>query len=726
MSTYFEKMTEKARQELLNITENQENAIDLIASNYYGTKTCGAESISSRLAVQYYALNPNIANLQTEDSDGWWQNEEYEPNTVSSRVLPITQTQTTSEEWGKNFFSSFALCEVEGKYSLRLPLTDDLGTFSSPFANLTMSAEDFNLALQTITSKLGIEFKEASTPVQVPYQRKTSFAGIKNFALGLSGQGGKTKSDFRGVMNIVSKAKSGYAFTNVEKLIRVYDEIFNVEVEKQAKYNPSVAKNKVNADIKFASRILANILMCRVTDFGNWEINKVVIKCLSLQFANVINRNGFTSEQLKQITEIAVSSAGDVCEQMGYTQESLTKQMMLAGYKYSKMPSNIKDALLLAKEADYNAYLIGVKQEVADETNDSQLTEPAFVATPVAEEIVENDNLPIFVDEEYEIVNFDDELEIDENLDDVYITEIIAQMYPKIKGLNAPEIIQILESKVISEEQRAKILEKFFPKKYNALMAPERVFLLESPDATKNSKEELIARITNKKFVNLKLPSRRLVLPSYEEFEQMLAKNAEVEESSASEEDAKQLAEIVTEDNSQMADSGKQPKKLSIKTVKKYVYGQIQRVVYDEIVKATNAINANRCSKYGGKEKAKTFTQVLSLTLCYLTKRQTGKMKTTKFSGINDLTIYSRCRQLSSLIHHMSETLIDKIVEASAGNPPKKDERMSTFINRLSKQFCKMGEEEGVTVTQYFKHAMAEYAKIYADGDFTDVFETKK
>ena len=134
----------------------KENAIDLLVKNFYGENSANSDDICQRFQVQYFADEPNLNSLQEDDKSGWWQNEEYEPSEVNSSLFPLLETPTTEEQWGKRYYSSFALKKSAG-FNIKYPLDDDYVVNTLPFNNQTVSDANYNEVIRAVEQKLNIK-----------------------------------------------------------------------------------------------------------------------------------------------------------------------------------------------------------------------------------------------------------------------------------------------------------------------------------------------------------------------------------------------------------------------------------------------------------------------------------------------------------------------------------------------------------------------------------------
>lgn len=654
--TIYEKLSPKAKLELNTLVSKKQTALDMLIGVFYNKETFNASDVATRLQVQYFALNPKFNSLETDDLDGWWQKEEYEPNTVNANVHPIVETETTVNEWGKKYYSSFAVKAVDGDNKLKYPLKDDYLDVGSPFSEDDMGDTNYVEIISQIESKLGIKVVDGYFPSLNLYKRNKiniALVKIKNVVYKLTNQQDKITSAFAGKLFLADKTKSHYKYNNIEKTVKVYDEILKIQVEKQVKYNFENFKKQINKNIKFASRLLANVLINKTLYYGNPEINRKVEKCLLLQFSNIINRENFTSDQINLITKLAVSASLDLCKTMGYTKQKVVRMMLVNGYQYEAMPSCIEDALLSVKEKDFSIYLKQVSKEYSE---------------PIKENIVKD-----------KIVISDQK------------SQAVAEKYARKKVIHVP------------------------------FKQPELALAVAEQRAALDSGERFPELNGGEKFPALPPSSEKSMFAQMEGFlkKGLYKLNTRLEFA------VPKIMGLLPQPRTDVQPQNIHGKKLKTKVVEKHFNETLEKIMLDEMCKISNAINANKCSMYGGKEKAKTLVQLLSMTLCYVKQGDLGKLKTTKHTIKNSETIYSRCMQWGGVIRQLKSKMISQIVELSESEDKKPMEKTSTYINRLSRKVCKIGDPEGVDIKSYFKKMVHSYSELYAGGTFKDVHDKK-
>lgn len=739
----LDKLSLKAQQELNKIVNNKENAVDMIINNYYKDASYTSTDVCARFCVQYFALNPNASTLQTSGKDGWWQKESYEANTVNEKLFPIVETQTTEDEWGKQYYSSFALKERDDVYKIKYPLDDDYTSSVSPFFNTEMTTENYAELVSEVQNKLGVKITEGQVASLNLYKRSLfvlATTKIKNTALKLVRKLDKVATAFKGKLILANKTTGNYKYTNIEKSVKIFDSLFKVGITKQAKYAKKATKKQINKDVQFASRLFANMLMARVTNFGDLAINQKVEKCLSLQFANVLNKNNFNSAQLKLITELASNTVVDTLKRMGYTTQTIMQKTAINGYQYLKVPTNEKEALLLAHEKDYSVYLSSVNKEINEDEFSLGLT-PTQSAKNLESEIA---GVKDFTKEVVNDVNNQTNERLlpagkEQNLlpsgERPLLTDGGKQLQESNKK-TAKSKRKTLQQKLLDVCKEIEQLLGFNPTQ-NGGESDEHSVEQEQEDTpqtqllnagqsqallsagTQQKQQLLGAKKANAGLLNKGihgyLAEAQAVTPNYEytpNNSRMLINVNDLPFISKKEEEEVSSKQVTL-----------QGKKFGERAIKRYIDSVLEKVIYDMVLKVTNAANANRYSSYGGKEKAKNLVQFLSTALCFYKKSAKKYYKTTKATKENNATLYARSSQFAGVLRTIKESTTQGILKEAEQNPPKQYEKVSTYVNRLSKNVCKAGDPEGILLKRYFEKFVTNVSKIYVDGKFEDIFD---
>ncbi|MBO7526792.1 MAG: hypothetical protein J6T74_02725, partial [Clostridia bacterium] len=309
--------------------------------------------ISTMLQVQYFALNPDINSAQSNDTVGWQQNEEYQPCEIATDVTPLL---VINNRHGvvKNYYSSFALKEIGKRSALRFPLIDDYSKDHYPLTNANMEFREYNRLTDLILKRFSIKINHVSNDSEIETKGKKD--GILSASANYSN---------KIIVNIADFSKNGTRYSNIEKLIKIYDAIAGSFAIKELEAIKGKTKETIKEDVLHAARIFAVILLSRCTDYDNAENNALAEKCLWLQFANFINRGELTSVQLSIVTELGVNTAVGIATSLGLTTESIKEVMEQNGYSYVNEPTDIREALLFATESDYQKYTMPIADNYA-------------------------------------------------------------------------------------------------------------------------------------------------------------------------------------------------------------------------------------------------------------------------------------------------------------------------------------------------------------------------
>lgn len=363
--------TEETLQQFTYLTTNKQTAFDLLVENYRADDEMSVTSaeVVSRLQTEYVALDRNENYLKTKKQ--WAQSEFYEPAQVNTAIPEIT----------KGKYSSFAIRTVNDTFDLSFPLDDDYASFVPPFS-LEKDIPDITLEtnLQMIKGKYGVKMG-AENQYETSVYKGDVFAGtvtkIVNLFLSMSKKPINVYGKYNGTISIRSKIQ-GYTICNVEKLIWVYDLIFKKAIKQTVKNYTKRHNEKVTKQTMFGARLFADILMSRVLDLKDVSNNRVLEKCLWLQFSNALNKYGYSAKELKQITEIGANLVADTCRDLDISKDKIIERMKKLGYDYSCSPRDEFQALINAKQKDYSIYDEAyVTMNIASNSNPSGVDESA-------------------------------------------------------------------------------------------------------------------------------------------------------------------------------------------------------------------------------------------------------------------------------------------------------------------------------------------------------------
>ena len=363
---YYKLLSDEAKAEFVKLVKNKESAYDMLLGNYLSYNTYSYGDISSRLQIQYFALNLNIKNVQTKGINGWQQYEVNQPNQVARNIIPLLNVEN-SRGMLEKYYSSFAVKEVENNYKLRYPLDDDLTESISPFVREKMNNNTYNQMVEKIKNGFGITINNVSIDLgnNIGFAQNARDKFKRLFSK-------EEENSYSGIITIADRTKKGYEYSNIEKLIKIYDEVAEITINKNMQSYKDKLSIKITPDIKFAARVFATLLLSRITDYNNPEINAKAEKCLWLQFANIINRAEFSSNQLTEVTELGSNVASTIVEKLGYTKDEIVEIMEQNKYSYDIQPSNTKEALLYATESNYDKYIVPLYESLKNNYQNTQ------------------------------------------------------------------------------------------------------------------------------------------------------------------------------------------------------------------------------------------------------------------------------------------------------------------------------------------------------------------
>lgn len=441
-----EQLTPEAQEEL-NALIKGKNAFDLLVNNFYsqGESECNFRDVVARLQAQYFSGDINEEAVKTVDA--WDQNEYNQPHEVNVAIPAIVP--------GK--YSSFAIKDIHDDFEINYPLDVDYSLGGMPFINTDITETQLNVSYRQLAQKLGIKIAESQTVESSSYKNPSKFFDgaiikIKNIFLRLAKKPELQSNIFKGNLKLQTKV-DGYQVSNVEKLIKTYDLILKKSIERDAKQIKQNQKITLSKEIKYAARLFADILMTRVNDLGNIKNNQIAEQALWLQFSGVLNRYGFDSKELSQITELGSMAVANTCVNLGITKEKVIERMTRLGYTYTAIPTDISQALLKVKEKDYTRYDV---EEIPEVTviDDPHVTGivPEFPIhttpidldpTPIIEEIKKDSQTTDLIDVSTDLVDTTDNTPnikastVEKNIDKVvvkFVSEVGTKLAEKINN----------------------------------------------------------------------------------------------------------------------------------------------------------------------------------------------------------------------------------------------------------------------------------------------------
>lgn len=690
-SKIYDKLSKGAKQELDQLVNGKENAFDMLVNNHFGNMVCSADEITSRMQVQYFALNPDENTLQQEGRNGWWQNEAYEMSSVNSAITPIKEVEGDFDNWGETYYSSFALCEMDGSYNLRYPLDDDYTSSVEPFKNLSMSDLNYNVLVRQIQNNLNVKIAKGKVSGKSLYKRSLpslALVKIKNIGLKLAGKGENAKTAFKGTLTLADKTKGSYKYSNIEKVVKIYDELFRVGIAKQVKFNKQQFKG-ADREVKFASRLFADILMARITDYGNAEINKKVEKCLSLQFANVLNRAGFSSSELQMVTSLGSTVVVDTCKSMGITTQRLIQKMVTNGYQYQQVPSNELEAIMFAKEKDYSKYL-DLEQNLSTSKTSAKILElPPINTAPLelkAANAVEvmpqgNSGLPV----------------LSSNARAALAGVKAKNILPQGKDYGALPQAKKVETLAAGAKREAlksgKTNQSALPasegEKAKRLQAPSVAGFL--PAKASAEKYSSVKYLPSGNMYNMQTMADRLLMSLPEEIK-------------------KQQLEKAQADYEASIDTSKP---VTAKTIEKTFDKAVIKILSEKVVGINTKLNAHRYSAVGGREDGEKNSDLYSQVLSYYTNSVNSKK--TVAEGKDTTTLYSISKKLCDKVIETKKKLVHKVTGGEAVVKRDASESTAKFINRRVKEITTTkSHPEGLGVKDFFKEYLEKLPQMYA------------
>lgn len=726
----YGKLSKQAKQEIINIVEKKESAYDMIVNNYY-KDNCNYSSndICTRMQMQHFALNPNENSLQQDGRNGWWQNEAHEPNTVNTQITPVIKIEGDEDKWGANYYSSFALKELDGKYNLRYPLDDDYTSSVSPFFGLSMPTINYNVAARQIQKKLNVKIVNGKVAGKNLYKRSfinLALVKIKNTALKMAGKPEQAKTAFKGKLTLADSSKGAYKYSNIEKMVRIYDELFRVGIAKQVKYSKGKYKGATR-DEKFAARLFADMLMARIIDFGDININKKVEKCISLQFANVLNRSPFSSEEMKLVTELGVNIVADTCERLGMTKNTIIMKMMLNDFQYPKTPMDIKEALLLAKEKDYSRYEMNgqnkkqIKQvEPIRRQQNQQLLNAANQRGMLPSGREKTQLIPSSgqgrITNTNQNINQNQSRQATSLIEAGHKNQSILPVAEKDGMLVLPETNKLVSSQKNSAalpetQQRQELPEGSKAKQallgggnreeQLAIASKQIAGELESPHIAgylPPKKIEKVKSLLPMNMYNTKTISDRLILSLQTDFD-------------------KQPPEVL------MGKVITKSKNITKKSIEKAIDKIIIKLLSEKVVSINKNLNAHRYSVLGGRQAGEQASDVYSQVLSYYTNFTNTKKSLDKMR--DEGTLYTRAKQLCEHIIEVKQKTIHSLTNGNDAIEKQEGESSAKILNEKMRELTRnAGHPNGLSVRDFFKSYLEKLPKIY--NDFKQIDEQTK
>lgn len=119
--------------------------------------------------------------------------------------------------------------------------------------------------------------------------------------------------------------------------------------------------------IDYLANDLLTLAIMRATDLGNKEISYKIDEALKLQFANDMALVASAGNDLtKAVSTLVAASAENIADKLGFTKERIIDNMEKMGFKYSKYPKTVVEAIFNASnlEKSHNIQLGGAKKNL--------------------------------------------------------------------------------------------------------------------------------------------------------------------------------------------------------------------------------------------------------------------------------------------------------------------------------------------------------------------------
>ncbi len=745
-------LTTEAQQEINSLVKSQKNAVNMLFDNL-ANGNYDYSQISNRLQAQFFALSPRFESLQANNKNGWWQNEEYEPNTVASKIYPLFVDQN-----GASKFSSFALQELATKNTLRYPLVDDYAFGFSAFKNTQATDNKFNEFTQLLNNKLGVTVAGDYANGYVRTKNgiiQKAILKVKNIALKLLKKEQQKEPIFSGKITLAKKMASGYRPTHIEKTIKIYDSLLGAGVNSVLKNLKKQQMPKLSKELLFASRLFANMLMCRVHDFGDESANLKTEKCLSLQFANVINKMQFNSQQLKLITLLGVRAASELCESMGLSSQDVAEKLVKNGFSFSSEPTSIKEAFILAKESNINKYLealagnqviyVGEAEEVVHDNSETENQQELIEKlrdvlikkiqnnsdeeqkNEVIQKLVSILNVPLLTEASQKTIQAEQKTQ-QQKLIDLLNQKLLTS------GANDGEASSELIKKLITAlNEKQKRMQGERSKIVNSVLNINNVPLLEA------KKEKVLP----KPWLDKMAQAQRLLAPSQQELERLNANlnNTENNENELQDQEQQELTKRTLQQNlvdilSNVVETKKQetvnnedistqeilPKRLvSKKQILEIIDEQIIKLLTAKSIKINDALNSHRFKSIGGKQVGVNLSAITTNLLAYYQNAVYGRKSVNTKSLKNTETIYAKARQICAVLIGMKGELCEKLLAEQQTTKRNENERTKTYVNRLFKKIATTkADQENLSIRSYFDKYITQLTLMYAQCEITD------
>ena len=128
-----------------------------------------------------------------------------------------------------------------------------------------------------------------------------------------------------------------------------------------------ISEKEELAKIDYLANDLLTLGIMRATDLGNSEISYKIDEALKLQFSNDMALVASAGNDLtKAVATLVEMSAENIAEKLNFTKERIVDNMEKMGFKYSKFPKTVVEAIFSASnlEKSHEIELAGAKKNL--------------------------------------------------------------------------------------------------------------------------------------------------------------------------------------------------------------------------------------------------------------------------------------------------------------------------------------------------------------------------
>lgn len=278
------------------------------------------------------------SGLKTEDE---WKNLYHDFGEVNSGLVAVDD----DEEKGK-LYSCYAIKGTTNRTSkVMFPLMESYASRYDLFSNKN-DCPNYNYMLNKISDAYNIKIKNSPKTNDVEYKEsfktleKVKSAGYKVLNLCrkfLKKEKISEPISFRGKTEI-----STQKLADSEKLTGILNHL----VEKTAKYLNKTQKLNLSERELYAASLYSDILMSRVLNYGDSELNEKIELSLRLQFSNLLARDCYGIETLNKIADLGMDCAMYNLKKLGINTKEAVANAKNAGYEFANEPTTLREAML--------------------------------------------------------------------------------------------------------------------------------------------------------------------------------------------------------------------------------------------------------------------------------------------------------------------------------------------------------------------------------------------